>query len=124
MRPYGPRAQITRLSQTSRCANPSGYLVSVLGVDCMQLSMSITQMPTEVVGVLVMPLIVYLLAARVGTDPALCCAAWMLGSLLLIIPVARLQNAIWVCVYYMGAVRRDGGAVVSLLVEPFLVHIM
>ncbi|CAN8006437.1 unnamed protein product, partial [Ixodes pacificus] len=75
--------------------NPSGYLVSVLGVDCMQLSMSITQMPTEVVGVLIMPLLVYLLAARVGTDPALCCAAWMLGSLLLIIPVSRLQNAIW-----------------------------
>ncbi|KAG0419924.1 hypothetical protein HPB47_003795, partial [Ixodes persulcatus] len=86
---------ITRLSQTSRCANPSGYLVSVLGVDCMQLSMSILQVPSQVVGVLFMPLMVYLLAARVGTDPALCCAAWMVGSLLLVIPVARLQNAIW-----------------------------
>lgn len=90
-------SQITRLSPTSRSDNPPGYVVTVMGIDCMQLSMSLQQFPPPLVGLTCMPVVFYLLATRVGTGPALCCAAWLLVTLTLPFPTSRLQNAIWVC---------------------------
>ncbi|CAN8001619.1 unnamed protein product, partial [Ixodes hexagonus] len=87
--------QITRLSPTSRNDNPSGYAVSVMGIDCMQLSISLMQFPPPLVALACMPVVFYLLAVRVGTGPALCCAAWLLAAILLPIPTSRLQNAVW-----------------------------
>ncbi|XP_042142943.1 ATP-binding cassette sub-family C member 3, partial [Ixodes scapularis] len=87
--------KITRLSPTSRSDNPPGYVVTVMGIDCMQLSMSLQQFPPPLVGLTCMPVVFYLLAARVGTGPALCCAAWLLVTLTLPFPTSRLQNAIW-----------------------------
>ncbi|KAM7294647.1 ATP-binding cassette sub-family C member 3 [Ixodes scapularis] len=87
--------KITRLSPTSRSDNPPGYVVTVMGIDCMQLSFSLIQFPSPMVGLMCMPLIFYLLAVRVGTGPALCCAAWVLIAITLPIPTSRLQNAIW-----------------------------
>ncbi|KAM7294644.1 ATP-binding cassette sub-family C member 3 [Ixodes scapularis] len=87
--------KITRLSPTSRSDNPPGYVVTVMGIDCMQLSMSLQQFPPPLVGLTCMPVVFYLLATRVGTGPALCCAAWLLITLTLPFPTSRLQNAIW-----------------------------
>ncbi|CAN8006419.1 unnamed protein product, partial [Ixodes pacificus] len=87
--------KITRLSPTSRSENPPGYVVTVMGIDCMQLSLSLLQFPPPLVGLTCMPVVFYLLAARVGTGPALCCAAWLLITLSLPFPTSRLQNAIW-----------------------------
>ncbi|CAN8026122.1 unnamed protein product, partial [Ixodes persulcatus] len=88
-------SQITRLSPTSRSDNPPGYVVTVMGIDCMQLSFSLIQFPSPTVGLICMPVVFYLLAVRVGTGPALCCAAWLLIAITLPIPTSRLQNAIW-----------------------------
>ncbi|KAG0414973.1 hypothetical protein HPB47_007854 [Ixodes persulcatus] len=89
--PWGPIAGecaiwITRLSPTSRSDNPPGYVVTVMGIDCMQLSMSLLQFPPPLVALTCMPVVFYLLAARVGTAPALCCAAWLLITLTLPFP--------------------------------------
>ncbi|KAG0414978.1 hypothetical protein HPB47_007859 [Ixodes persulcatus] len=61
---------MTRLSPSSRAQYPAGQIVSILGVDCMQLSFSITMFPLPVIGVVCSPLIFYMLSARVGVWPA------------------------------------------------------
>ncbi|EEC11486.1 ABC transporter, putative [Ixodes scapularis] len=87
--------KITRLSPTSRSDNPPGYVVAVMAMDCMQLSINLVQFTDPIVGMTCMPIVFYLLATRVGTVPALCCAAWLLAAILLPFPTSRLQNAIW-----------------------------
>ncbi|KAM7294634.1 ATP-binding cassette sub-family C member 2-like [Ixodes scapularis] len=87
--------KITRLSPTSRSDNPPGYVVAVMAMDCMQLSINLVQFTDPIVGMTCMPIVFYLLATRVGTIPALCCAAWLLAAILLPFPTSRLQNAIW-----------------------------
>ncbi|EEC16181.1 ABC transporter, putative [Ixodes scapularis] len=74
---------------------PAGQIVSILGVDCMQLSFSITMFPLPLIGVVCSPLIFYMLSARVGVWPAVSCAAWFLFTILLPIPMSRVQNALW-----------------------------
>ncbi|CAN8006429.1 unnamed protein product, partial [Ixodes pacificus] len=89
------RRKVTRLSPTSRSDNPPGYVVAVMAMDCMQLSLSLMQFTDPIVGMTCMPIVFYLLATRVGTVPALCCAAWLLAAILLPFPTSRLQMAIW-----------------------------
>ncbi|EEC11595.1 multidrug resistance protein, putative [Ixodes scapularis] len=56
--------QMTRLSPTARAAIPTGYVLSILGVDCFQLSMTAVMFPYPVGGVLCMPILLYLLAQQ------------------------------------------------------------
>ncbi|CAN8026237.1 unnamed protein product, partial [Ixodes persulcatus] len=92
---YLRQSKITRLSPTSRSDNPPGYVVAVIAMDCMQLSINLMQFTDPIVGMTCMPIVFYLLATRVGTVPALCCAALLLAAILLTFPTSRLQNAIW-----------------------------
>ncbi|XP_072140645.1 ATP-binding cassette sub-family C member 3-like [Dermacentor andersoni] len=90
-----PWSQMTRLSPSALTRNPSGYVVSVLGVDCAQLGASMLQFPLPVIGSLCMPLVLGLLAIRAGTVPALGCAVWLMIVLFLPFPTSVLQNALW-----------------------------
>ncbi|CAN7946344.1 unnamed protein product [Ixodes pacificus] len=56
--------QMTRLSPTARATIPTGHVLSILGVDCFQLSMTAVMFPYPVGGVLCMPVLLYLLAQR------------------------------------------------------------
>ncbi|CAN8006605.1 unnamed protein product [Ixodes pacificus] len=56
--------QMTRLPPTARAAIPTGHVLSILGVDCFQLSMTAVMFPYPVGGVLCMPVLLYLLAQR------------------------------------------------------------
>ncbi|EEC06624.1 multidrug resistance protein, putative, partial [Ixodes scapularis] len=55
---------MTRLSPTARASISTGHVLSVLGVDCFQLSMSAFVFPFPACGVLCMPILLYLLAER------------------------------------------------------------
>ncbi|CAN8026206.1 unnamed protein product [Ixodes persulcatus] len=88
--------KMTRLSPTARAAIPTGHVLSILGVDCFQLSMIAVMFPYPVGGVLCMPILLYLLAQRVGAGVTLCCFAYLLCAFLVSIPISRLQNALWV----------------------------
>ncbi|KAG0414976.1 hypothetical protein HPB47_007857 [Ixodes persulcatus] len=66
-RPTLGASYITRLSPTSRSDNPPGYVVTVMGIDCMQLSFSLIQFPSPTVGLICMPVVFYLLAGS-GRD--------------------------------------------------------
>ncbi|CAN7941519.1 unnamed protein product, partial [Ixodes hexagonus] len=87
--------KMTRLSPTARAAISTGHVVSMLGVDCFQLSMGVYMFPYPVVGALCMPVLLYLLAKRVGAGVALCCTAYLLCAFLVFIPISRLQNTLW-----------------------------
>ncbi|CAN7940670.1 unnamed protein product [Ixodes hexagonus] len=87
--------KMTRLSPTARAAISTGHVLSMLGVDCFQLSMGVYMFPYPVVGALCMPVLLYLLAERVGAEVTLCCAAYLLCALLVSIPISRLQNTLW-----------------------------
>ncbi|KAM7294491.1 ATP-binding cassette sub-family C member 2 [Ixodes scapularis] len=87
--------KMTRLSPTARAAIPTGYVLSILGVDCFQLSMTAVMFPYPVGGVLCMPILLYLLAQRVGAGVTLCCFAYLVCAFLVSIPISRLQNALW-----------------------------
>ncbi|CAN8001617.1 unnamed protein product, partial [Ixodes hexagonus] len=87
--------QMTRLSPTSRAQYPAGQILSILGVDCTQLSFSIMQFPMPIIGIICSPIVFFMLSTRVGVGPAVSCAAWLLFVLLLPIPTSRIQNMLW-----------------------------
>ncbi|XP_040069750.2 multidrug resistance-associated protein 1 [Ixodes scapularis] len=86
---------MTLLSPSARAAISTGQVLSILGVDCYQLAMSIFNFPYPVCGLLCMPIMLYLLACRVGTATPLCCAGYLLFVFLLPIPISRMQNFLW-----------------------------
>ncbi|KAH6922067.1 hypothetical protein HPB50_008680 [Hyalomma asiaticum] len=88
-------SKMTRLSPSALTRNPSGYVVSVLGVDCVQLSASALQFPLPMIGSLCMPLVLWVLALRAGTVPAIGCAVWLMVVLFLPFPTSVLQNTLW-----------------------------
>ncbi|KAG0409894.1 hypothetical protein HPB47_013002, partial [Ixodes persulcatus] len=73
----------------------TGHVLSMLGVDCFQLSMSVYMFPYPVGGLLCMPVLLYLLVQRAGTKVTLCCTAYLLCVFLVSIPASRIQNALW-----------------------------
>ncbi|CAN8025486.1 unnamed protein product, partial [Ixodes persulcatus] len=87
--------KMTLLSPSARAAISTGQVLSILGVDCYQLAMSIFNFPYPVCGLLCMPIMLYLLACRVGAATPLCCAGYLLFVLLLPIPISRMQNFLW-----------------------------
>ncbi|XP_075526534.1 ATP-binding cassette sub-family C member 3-like [Dermacentor variabilis] len=52
--------------------------MSVFSVDCTTLSFGVTLIPMPAAGLLVMPLIFYMLVRRVGIEAAMACAVWLL----------------------------------------------
>lgn len=88
--------KMTRLSPLALARNPSGYVVSLLGVDCIQMSGTLLQIPQPLAGVACMPFVLYLLGNRAGLVPALGCTVWLLLVMLLPMPVSVLQNALWI----------------------------
>ncbi|CAN8005314.1 unnamed protein product, partial [Ixodes pacificus] len=87
--------KMTLLSPSARAAISTGQVLSILGVDCYQLAMSIFNFPYPVCGLLCMPIMLYLLSCRVGAATPLCCAGYLLFVFLLPIPISRMQNFLW-----------------------------
>lgn len=88
--------QMTELSPTARHKASTGQVVSMLAVDCYTISMSMFLFPMPLAGIICMPVVLYLLAERVGTIPTLCCTAWFLLALILPFPTSRIQKFLWV----------------------------
>ncbi|KAG0413194.1 hypothetical protein HPB47_009668 [Ixodes persulcatus] len=86
---------MTLLSPSARASISTGHVVSILGVDCTQLSMTVYNLPLPCCGILCMPVLLYLLAMRVGAGVTLCCAGYLLFVFLVPIPISRMQNLLW-----------------------------
>ncbi|XP_075730650.1 ATP-binding cassette sub-family C member 3-like [Rhipicephalus microplus] len=70
--------QMLRHSPSARKANPPGYVMSVFSVDCTTLSFAVTLIPMPAAGLVVMPVIFYMLVRRIGIEAALACVLWLL----------------------------------------------
>ncbi|CAN7940544.1 unnamed protein product, partial [Ixodes hexagonus] len=87
--------KMTLLSPSARATISTGRVVSMLGVDCYQLTLSTYSFLYPCGGILCTPIFLYLLARRVGAASALCCAGYLLFVFLLPIPISRIQDLLW-----------------------------
>ncbi|XP_049519230.1 ATP-binding cassette sub-family C member 3-like [Dermacentor silvarum] len=76
-------------------AQPTGYVASLIGVDCMELCNSWYAMPVTLCGTATLPLLFWMLAQRAGVGAALCCAAWVALTLAMPLLSAPLQKRFW-----------------------------
>ncbi|XP_037554286.2 multidrug resistance-associated protein 1-like [Dermacentor silvarum] len=76
-------------------AQPTGYVASLLGVDCLQLCNCAYSLPLPLCGALTLPLLFWMLSERAGVVPAICCAAWALVTLLAPLASLYAQKRFW-----------------------------
>ncbi|KAH7975231.1 hypothetical protein HPB49_025293 [Dermacentor silvarum] len=76
-------------------AQPTGYVASILAVDCVQLYQCVYALPLPFFGVLTLPLLFWMLSERAGVVPAMCCAAWAFVTLLAPLALLYAQNRFW-----------------------------
>ncbi|XP_077498236.1 ATP-binding cassette sub-family C member 2-like isoform X2 [Amblyomma americanum] len=88
--------KVSGMTSRTRSLYPAGRILSMLGVDCLQLCNLIFVASVPLVGFVTLPFVLWMLAARVGAVPALCCAAWMVLVLSLLFIVAPVQQRIWI----------------------------
>ncbi|KAH7949248.1 hypothetical protein HPB49_006636 [Dermacentor silvarum] len=79
----------TRMSARALSETPTGYLVSLVGVDGEQLNTAVIVFSQAVSGLLCFPLVLWMLAKRVGVLPVIGCVAWQLTSLALFVPASK-----------------------------------
>ncbi|KAL3221001.1 hypothetical protein MRX96_029705 [Rhipicephalus microplus] len=58
--------KMVRLSPRALARNSSGYVLALLGGDCLQICIACTQFPLPMTGAFLLPVIIYLLGLRVG----------------------------------------------------------
>ncbi|KAL3234766.1 hypothetical protein MRX96_022534 [Rhipicephalus microplus] len=85
----------TRMSGRTLSENPTGYLVSLVGVDCEELNMAAIIIFEITSGFLCFPVLLWMLVQRVGVLPVIGCVAWQLVSLALFVPVSKVQTGFW-----------------------------
>ncbi|XP_077497298.1 multidrug resistance protein mrp-7-like isoform X2 [Amblyomma americanum] len=73
----------------------TGYVASLLGVDCLQLCNTIYAMPLTICGILTMPLLFWMLSQRAGVAPAVNCGAWAVVTLTAPIFSSYAQKRFW-----------------------------
>nr|XP_037273812.1 uncharacterized protein LOC119165926 [Rhipicephalus microplus] len=73
--------RVLNYSPTARASTSPGYITSVMGVDCTLISFNAQQMLAPLPGLVSMPIIIYMLTARIGVGPGLCCGAVLIAAL-------------------------------------------
>ncbi|KAL1416973.1 hypothetical protein MTO96_027271 [Rhipicephalus appendiculatus] len=73
--------RVLNYSPTARASTSPGYIASVMGVDCTLISFNAQLMLSPLPGLLSMPIIIYMLTARIGVGPGLCCGAVLIAAL-------------------------------------------
>ncbi|KAL1426961.1 hypothetical protein MTO96_003260 [Rhipicephalus appendiculatus] len=79
----------TRMSGRALSENPTGYLVSLVGVDCEELNIAAIVIFETTSGLFCFPVLLWMLVKRVGVLPVIGCVAWQLISLALFVPASK-----------------------------------
>ncbi|XP_077545466.1 ATP-binding cassette sub-family C member 2-like [Haemaphysalis longicornis] len=87
--------KVTTMASGSRARYTAGYITSLVGVDCGIFGILPFSISTTLFGVASIPFIFWMLAARAGVGPTLCCAAWLLFVLSLPLLSSPLQARLW-----------------------------
>ncbi|XP_049513140.1 ATP-binding cassette sub-family C member 2-like isoform X2 [Dermacentor silvarum] len=74
--------RVLNYSPAERAKVSSGYIVSVMGVDCTILAFSAQLILLPVSGLLTLPIVIYMLTTRVGLGPGLSCGSVLLAALI------------------------------------------
>ncbi|XP_070397467.1 ATP-binding cassette sub-family C member 2-like [Dermacentor albipictus] len=74
--------RVLNYSPVARAATSSGYIVSVMGVDCTILAFSAQLILLPLSGLLTLPIVIYMLTTRVGMGPGLSCGSVLLAALI------------------------------------------
>ncbi|KAL1416978.1 hypothetical protein MTO96_027276 [Rhipicephalus appendiculatus] len=74
--------RVLNYSPAARAKVSSGYIVSVMGVDCTILAFSAQLILLPLSGVLSLPIAIYMLTTRVGVGPGLSCASVLFAALI------------------------------------------
>ncbi|XP_037498759.2 ATP-binding cassette sub-family C member 2 [Rhipicephalus sanguineus] len=87
--------KMTTMSSSIKARYPMGQISSLLAVDCTLLAQSIFALPMLLIGVLLFPLLFWMLATRAGVLPSVCTASWAL--LVLCVPsfASSTQKRLW-----------------------------
>nr|XP_037272800.1 LOW QUALITY PROTEIN: multidrug resistance-associated protein 1-like [Rhipicephalus microplus] len=108
--------KMVRLSPRALARNSSGYVLALLGGDCLQICIACTQFPLPMTGAFLLPVIIYLLGLRVGAAASLFTALWPAVALMLIWPSTVLQDQLWMVRLSPRALARNSsGYVLALL---------
>ncbi|XP_077527043.1 multidrug resistance protein mrp-7-like isoform X2 [Haemaphysalis longicornis] len=88
-------SKMTRMSASALSEAPAGYLVSVVAVDVDKLNIAVSIFARDSCGILCLPLLLWMLAKRVGALPVAGCVGWQLACLILYVAASKLQAALW-----------------------------
>ncbi|KAH9364454.1 hypothetical protein HPB48_003942 [Haemaphysalis longicornis] len=87
--------QVTTMSPGSKAGYPAGYITSLIGVDCWVLGNMALVIFAPFFGLAFLPFLFWMLAARAGVGPSLCCAAGLIVVLSLPFWSSVLQKRLW-----------------------------
>ncbi|XP_065302552.1 ATP-binding cassette sub-family C member 2-like isoform X1 [Dermacentor albipictus] len=87
--------KVTSMSTLTRARYTAGRITSMLTVDCWQMGNCVYVVPMPLFGVLSLPIVFWMLAARTGVGPSLCCAAWTVFILCLPALCSSFQKRLW-----------------------------
>ncbi|XP_077528196.1 multidrug resistance protein mrp-7-like [Haemaphysalis longicornis] len=88
-------SKMARMSATALSEAPAGYLLSVVAVDVEKLNIAVIIFARDSCGILCLPLLLWMLAKRVGALPVAGCVCWQLACLILYVAASKLQVALW-----------------------------
>ncbi|XP_077490031.1 ATP-binding cassette sub-family C member 2-like [Amblyomma americanum] len=87
--------KVTTMSALTKARYPVGQITSLLSVDCWRVCVCSFPVPLPLFGAMLLPFVFWMLAARAGVGPSLCCVAWAVLVLCLPLLCTRLQNWMW-----------------------------
>lgn len=87
--------KVTTMSTVARARFTCGRITSMLAVDCWLVGTCGFTIPLPLFGALSLPFVFWMLAARAGVGPSVCCAAWTIIVLCLPLLCSFLQKRIW-----------------------------
>ncbi|XP_065303397.2 ATP-binding cassette sub-family C member 2-like [Dermacentor albipictus] len=87
--------KVTTMSAGTKSRYPTGYISSLLAVDCALLGGFVLSLPVPVFGVLLFPFLFWMLATRAGLWPSVCAASWTLVVLSVPFVVQSVQKRLW-----------------------------
>ncbi|KAH9365084.1 hypothetical protein HPB48_011900 [Haemaphysalis longicornis] len=87
--------KMTRMSASALSEAPAGHLVSMVAADAEKLNIAVILFSRDITGVLCLPVLMWMLATRVGVLPVAGCVGWMLFTMVLYLVASKHQSSLF-----------------------------
>ncbi|XP_077528198.1 multidrug resistance protein mrp-7-like [Haemaphysalis longicornis] len=88
-------SKMTRMSASALSEAPAGHLVSMVAADAEKLNIAVILFSRDITGVLCLPVLMWMLATRVGVLPVAGCVGWMLFTMVLYLVASKHQSSLF-----------------------------